>query len=929
MPRLHRGLAATVVCALGASALFASPIAATAAEPGIRINEVESSQGQPGDWIEFYNPTNTAIVLDGYTVKDSGDKDAYVIVAGTTVEPGAYLVLDEKQKTTADGAFVFGLGAADSVRLFDTTGALVDERTWAAHAATTWGIADDGSWALTGGATKGAANTFAAVEPEPTPTPTPTPTPNPTPTAPAGPGEIVINEIDSAPSDWIEFYNPGSAALDISGYEIRDNSEDHRWQFLPGTSIAAGAFLVVTAQTIGRSNGAEVAFESPIGIGSADRIRIYDTSGAMIDDSLPWQGHASLNGSEAAATLARCPDGVGSFLLAYPTAGASNDCVVPVRINEVESDGTSPDDWIELVNPTDAALDVSGIVVKDDDDGHAYTIPANTRIAAGGYLVIERDALGFGLGGGDAVRLFDGDRVIDETTWGAGHAATTWGRCPDGDGPFEVTAEATKGAVNLCEDDIAVAEWPGAATVTVLDREPTFLEDSSGLDAQATADGTFLWAVDNGTGIFWKLRVAADGSTTFAEGWTKDGKRAQFIKDAGKRDAKGPDTEGITAAGDGFVYLASERDNGDNAVNQNVVLKVDPNAPGPDVVATQQWDLTALLPQVEANLGIEAVEWIADAELTDSLIDDTTGALYDPAAYPGHGDGLFFVAVEDTGDVYAFALGADGTAKLVATIDPGLAGVMALDYDIVLGVLWAVCDNGCGGESAQITLNGTAEPGIAHVARPAGMPDVNNEGFATAPAASSATGERAAWWFEDGFPSRALRLGTLPTAITPAEPGTENPPLPGTPGTEIPALPGTGPSVPLPGTSLTSENRGTLLTPATAERGERITATVGAQHAGESVTVWLYSSPAQIGAGVLDASGRIVVTVPADATLGDHRLAVYAADGEMLGWTGLRIVDSALAATGGESAVRAFAIGLLLLLAGGVAVAARRRIRTA
>ena len=101
-----------------------------------------------------------------------------------------------------------------------------------------------------------------------------------------------------------------------------------------------------------------------------------------------------------------------------------------MRINEVESDGGSPDDWIELVNPTTAALDVSGIVVKDDDDTHAYAIPTGTSIAAGGYLVIERAALGFGLGGGDSVRLFEGDALLDSTTWGEGHAGEHLGTLP-------------------------------------------------------------------------------------------------------------------------------------------------------------------------------------------------------------------------------------------------------------------------------------------------------------------------------------------------------------------------------------------------------------------------------------------------------------------------------------------------------------------
>ncbi len=1190
MPRLSSGLAATVACALGVAAVVALPATAVADQPGIRINEIESSGGTPGDWIEFYNPSDTPIVLDGYVVKDSTDADSYTIPVGTTVAAGEFLVLDAV--VSGAGDFAFGLGGGDSVRLFDASANLVDEYTWTSHAATTWGVNDAGEWALTSEATKGAANTFAAAEPDPDPSgstdPDPDPSgsadPDPDPVAsdvvvneiyydeisgytdrielfnrgtatvdltgwrvaddkrtefgdlaagtmiPAGgfvmlvkdtdfpfglgkgdevvlydasgtevdayayantaplaiwarcpdgtdawapatvatpgaandcapiptPGSVVINEIDSQPADWVEFYNPGTEALDISGYEIRDDSDDHRWQFPAGTSIAGGGYVLVQADTVGLVGGSVARFDTAVGIGSADRIRLYDASLALIDDSLPWSGHAAIDGDAAAATLARCPDGEGPFVLAYPTPGATNSCVLPdvqineiesngdatdwieiinmgattvdlsgwsvmdsdpighasettplpsgttlapgalfvfdqptdfvfglgggdtvtvrnaqnvtvaeyaysahatgvwarcadgtgdfvdlgvstkgllnacgnpVRINEVESDGGEPGDWVELVNPTSTVLDVGGIVVKDNDDTHAYEIPAGTTIPALGYLVIEGETLGFGLGKDDSVRLFEGDALRDSTTWGPDHAATTWGRCPDVSGTFAATAEPTKGAANICVGDIPVGEWPGSGTVTVVDTAPMFLADSSGLDTQLTSDGTFLWAVDNGTGTFWKLEVGANGSATFVDGWA-DGKRARFQRDASNPSAAGPDTEGITVDGSGWVYLASERDNSAKGVNQNVVLKVDPDAPGPDVVATQEWDLTTLLPSVGANLGIEAVEWIADGDLT-GLIDTTTNAAYDPTRYPGHGDGLFFVAVEDGGGVFAFALNANGTAQLVATLDPGLTGVMALDYDTVLDVLWAVCDNGCQGTAAQITLNGTPQPAIVHVARPASMPDINNEGFATAPSAVAGFA-RAAWWFADGFTSSALHSGTVSASVV--DPGTGTPGT-GTPGTGTPGTPGlpqTGSGAPLAGEQLVEANSGDVTAPIAAEAGGRVTINTGSQNAGTPVTVWMYSTPVQIASGTLDAFGRIAVTIPSSAEIGTHRLAVFAAGGELLGWTSIRIVAAGtLAQTGSEENGTGLALALFLMLAGLTAVVVRRRVRSA
>ncbi|MDQ1204378.1 lamin tail domain-containing protein [Microbacterium sp. SORGH_AS_0862] len=1038
MSRLSPLLAAAAAGALAATVLIAAPSAAVAAEASIRINEVESDGGTPGDWIEFFNAGSTAVELDGWSVKDNKDENVWVIPTGTSLAPGAFLVIDELKGGA--GQFDFGLGKDDAVRLFDATGALVDERAWSSHAPTTYGVLSSG-WGVTAQPTRGAANDVVV---------------------PAIPGSVRLSEVDSSPADWVELTNAGERDLDISGYELRDNSDDHSWRFTPGTVIAAGQFAVVDAGTVGVVGGAAAAFGTAIGIGSTDEIRLFDPAGSLVDRTGAWQGHAALNGSEADATLARCAGGDADFVLAHPTPGATNSCVMPdvaineiesngdatdwveiinhaaspvdisgwsvmdndpvghageatplpvgtvlaagarfvfdggrdfvfglgngdtvtlrdasgltvdehvyaahadgvlarcpegtgdlvdvststkgspnacgnpVRINEVESDGGAPDDWIELVNPTDAPLDVSGIVVKDDDDAHAYALPAGRSIAAGGYLVIDREQLGFGLGGGDRVRLFDGAALIDETSWGAGHAATTWGRCPDATGAFATTSEPTKGASNLCPGALPVGAWPGSAEVRVLDPAPTFLEDSSGLDVQDTADGAFLWAVDNGTGTFWKLAIAADGTTSFAPGWDQ-GKRARFIADAGSPEKAGPDAEGITVDGSGRVFLASERDNAAKGVNRNTILQVDPAAPGPDVVASAQWELNDVVPglgAVAANVGLEAVEWVSDDDLAGALV-STTGVAYDPALYPGHGDGLFFVAVEDTGLVHALALLPGGEAHLVATLDPGLPGVMALDYDTVLGVLWAVCDNGCGGTAAQITLNGTASPSVAHVARPAGMPDLNNEGFATAPASLSLGGMRPAYWFADGFAVEALCMGSLPGGPEPTEPG--NPGTePGGPGAQ-PGLPGTGggsPGVgvtPLPGDALSPENRGGVSAPERVERGAMVTVSVGVRHAGAAVEVWLYSTPQRIAAGTVDAAGAVRARIPADAPLGEHRLVVYAADGTLIGWAPVRIVAAGtLAATGTEAPYGGLGAAVALTLLGAAALVLRSRRR--
>lgn len=181
---------------------------------------------------------------------------------------------------------------------------------------------------------------------------------------------------------------------------------------------------------------------------------------------------------------------------ATSTKGKLNIVTNPVVINEVQSkDPNGGADWIELANPTNADIDISGIVIKDNDDTHVYTIPENTIIPANGFLVIDENTLGFGFGKGDSVCLYEGDMLIGSTTWSE-HTNPTWGLYPDVNGTeYRNTKEETPGAINKFDGVPEIINWPGKEETVIYDQNSTFLEDSSGLDFY---NGQ-LYAVDNGT----------------------------------------------------------------------------------------------------------------------------------------------------------------------------------------------------------------------------------------------------------------------------------------------------------------------------------------------------------------------------------------------------------------------------------------------
>ncbi|MCH2103250.1 MAG: CotH kinase family protein [Planctomycetes bacterium] len=105
-----------------------------------------------GDWVELQNPGAAWLDIGGWSLSDDQLDQSWAIPVGTKLEPGVPLVLarDLEQFSAyhpgvnAVGPFHFGLsGAADSVRLFDATGTLVDEVSYTDELP--WPVSADGT----------------------------------------------------------------------------------------------------------------------------------------------------------------------------------------------------------------------------------------------------------------------------------------------------------------------------------------------------------------------------------------------------------------------------------------------------------------------------------------------------------------------------------------------------------------------------------------------------------------------------------------------------------------------------------------------------------------------------------------------------------------------------------------------------------------
>lgn len=191
-----------------------------------------------------------------------------------------------------------------------------------------------------------AAGQFPTTLPEltasPSPTPSPAPTASPTPVTTPTPGKIVVNEVFNAASssaEWVEIYNSGGAAIDVSGWTIEDSTTSA--DILPVvTAISPGGFAVIVPDTstlvLPVSAIKIILANGTIGNGlnaSGDKLILRNSGTAVIDAVSFGNNHDVFTGLAAPAsdrTLARTPNGVDTDLIsdwssnAFPSVGISN-----------------------------------------------------------------------------------------------------------------------------------------------------------------------------------------------------------------------------------------------------------------------------------------------------------------------------------------------------------------------------------------------------------------------------------------------------------------------------------------------------------------------------------------------------------------------------------------------------------------------------
>ena len=288
--------------------------------------------------------------------------------------------------------------------------------------------------------------------------------------------EIMLSNKGSVPDgsgdypDWVEIYNGGSEAADISGYGLSDSLlEGPKYVFPAGTVLQSGEYIVVWC-----SGDSSEELHAPFKINAEEEAVLFDPTSRVVDS-------ADLMAVDTGLTLSRQSD--GNWAAMKPSPGFENSDAgiaayeaelmstedMGLYINEFMASNATTildsfgvySDWVEIYNSTLQEIDLSGFGISDSiAQPMKYRLPEGTSIAPGGYLVIFLSG-NEGIQNGElhapfGLRAYEEDvvlssangRIVDSCSYSRMEADVSMARTPDGTGEFAQSAQPTPGYPN-------------------------------------------------------------------------------------------------------------------------------------------------------------------------------------------------------------------------------------------------------------------------------------------------------------------------------------------------------------------------------------------------------------------------------------------------------------------------------------------------
>jgi len=201
-----------------------------------------------------------------------------------------------------------------------------------------------------------------------------------------------LADVDGDYSDWIEIWNPYTAATNLQGWHLTDDPANlSKWEF-PSVSIGAGGYLVVFASEKNRAvSGQQLHTDFHLDA-QGEYLGLVKPDGTTVVSSYP----TTTPDQEVDISYGIDPDAPGTPIryFAAPSPGQRN-ARSEVVINEIHYDPdvkTQLVEFIEMYNPGSRAVDLSNAYFSS---GVTYTFPSGATLAANGYYVVTESSAQF------------------------------------------------------------------------------------------------------------------------------------------------------------------------------------------------------------------------------------------------------------------------------------------------------------------------------------------------------------------------------------------------------------------------------------------------------------------------------------------------------------------------------------------------------
>ena len=372
----------------------------------IMSNDFDTGRFDGADWIELYNPNDEDLALEGFFLSDREDKADKAPLPAVTIAAKQYLVIPFG---SGDDRIDMGVSSyGETVTLYDSELRVVDSVAVPSMLkGQSWAKNRNGNFGCCGSPTPGEQNDDHLIGIEKT-----RPADE---SEPLRISEVLFRNTYSVidrygdHSDFLELYNAGSEAIDLSEYWLSDDFSDPlKWR-CPAVSVEPGAYLLIF---LSGKDSAETELHAPFSISSSDDGILLFHAARRMTQQVPRLDAVPKNTS-----VGLREDGSLVFFR-YPTPGAKNAASVDdvaelgafpaddVHINEVSAIG-SDGDWIELRNGSSTAADLSGWYLTDNPEKeHRFYLRG--ELAAFACAVFAPDSFGIAATG-ETVFLFDAD----------------------------------------------------------------------------------------------------------------------------------------------------------------------------------------------------------------------------------------------------------------------------------------------------------------------------------------------------------------------------------------------------------------------------------------------------------------------------------------------------------------------------------------